>query len=107
MKSYSMLTLLLLAVTCVNQGYSIPKSEDVNQLLESLVGENSGYNPGVKPEAGVNVSVNMFVRSFNDVNTKEMTMTLQVTFRQKWYDPRLRYNSKSLKMINIPSLSSV
>jgi len=51
--------------------------------------------------------VNMFVRSFLDVNHMDMTMKLQVTFRQKWFDPRLKYDSASLKHISVPSMSMV
>jgi len=96
-------TYFFLAANCLNP----PSSSDEGELLESLLGETSGYNPGVKPPGTTNVSVNMYVRSFLDVNHMDMTMKLQVTFRQKWFDPRLKYDSALLKHISVPSMSQV
>lgn len=56
------------------------------------------YDKQVRP-AGTNESTgpvvvvtNMFVRSIEDIDDKDMTFDVQLTFRQKWRDDRLKFN---------------
>ncbi|XP_075749537.1 glutamate-gated chloride channel-like [Rhipicephalus microplus] len=56
------------------------------------------YDKQVRP-AGTNESTgpvvvvtNMFVRSIEDIDDKDMCFSVQLTFRQKWRDDRLKFN---------------
>ena len=37
------------------------------------------------------VNVNIYLRTINDINDYKMEFAVQITFRQKWNDPRLRF----------------
>ncbi|KAJ6221593.1 hypothetical protein RDWZM_000138 [Blomia tropicalis] len=47
------------------------------------------------------VELNMFVRNIVDVNEIAMQYKSQITFRQKWNDPRLHFNSEALKYVTL------
>lgn len=56
------------------------------------------YDKQVRP-AGTNestgpviVTTNIFVRSIDDIDDKNMDFSVQLTFRQQWKDERLKYN---------------
>jgi len=74
----------------------------IRKLFES-------YDPSLRPSAnqdgGVNVTTNMFVRAFEEVNTLNMDYVVDITFRQQWNDPRLAYDDANGK-VNVLTLSS-
>ncbi|GMT12418.1 hypothetical protein PFISCL1PPCAC_3715 [Pristionchus fissidentatus] len=69
-----------------------------------IIGEMmKGYDPRVRPASWdnttqqqitgpVNVEVNMLIRSISKIDNVNMEYSVQLTFRESWYDPRLRYN---------------
>ncbi|GMS80937.1 hypothetical protein PENTCL1PPCAC_3112 [Pristionchus entomophagus] len=69
-----------------------------------IIGEMmKGYDPRVRPanwdnatqqqQAGpVNVELNMLIRSISKIDNVNMEYSVQLTFRESWHDPRLRYN---------------
>ncbi|GMR60015.1 hypothetical protein PMAYCL1PPCAC_30210, partial [Pristionchus mayeri] len=69
-----------------------------------IIGEMmKGYDPRVRPanwnnatqqqiQGPVNVELNMLIRSISKIDNVNMEYSVQLTFRESWYDPRLRYN---------------
>ncbi|XP_020914314.1 gamma-aminobutyric acid receptor subunit beta-3 [Exaiptasia diaphana] len=55
-----------------------------------------GYDKHVRPYSQegkpVNITVNMRINSVYEVHEEEMDYTMRFAFRQKWTDPRLKYN---------------
>ena len=49
------------------------------------------------PDGPTVVTANMYLRSFEDVNDVKMEYRVQITLRQKWNDPRLKYHHKLTK----------
>ncbi|XP_077484012.1 glutamate-gated chloride channel-like [Amblyomma americanum] len=73
------------------------------------------YDRQVRP-AGTNestgpviVTTNLFVRSINDIDDHEMAYSVQLTFRQKWKDERLKYNDLNgqLRYLNLDTPSKL
>merc|ERR1712215_199608 len=66
----------------------------IRKLFES-------YDPSLRPYAnqdgGINVTTNMFIRAFEEVNTLNMDYAVDITFRQQWNDPRLAYDDTNGK----------
>ncbi|KAI2796054.1 Glycine receptor subunit alpha-3 [Blomia tropicalis] len=54
-----------------------------------------------RTDGATKVELNMFVRNIVDVNEIAMQYKSQITFRQKWNDPRLRFNSEALKYVTL------
>lgn len=48
------------------------------------------YNSGIKPDHKVGIKVSMFVRMLGPICTKYNVMDMQVTFRETYYDKRLK-----------------
>lgn len=68
----------------------------------------SGYDKRVRPygkngTGPVIVEVNTYLRSLNDLDDVKMLYTAQLTFRQKWYDDRLKYDSQGLEYVTLTS----
>jgi len=74
--------------------------------LQEKLGKDlmQGYNKNIKPNHQVNVTVNMFIRDFSKISTKEGSAEFQITFRQKWQDSRLKYEGKGYNNIQYYTL---
>jgi len=84
------LTLLLL-ISGLSTTWAKTKREIIKELFDP-----SRYDPDTRPGEDENsgptkIHVNMYVRAFEHVDILKMEMALQITFRQKWLDPRLQY----------------
>ena len=49
------------------------------------------------PDGPTVVNANMYLRSFEGVNDVKMEYRVQITLRQQWNDPRLKYQYKLTK----------
>ncbi|XP_068743501.1 gamma-aminobutyric acid receptor subunit beta-3-like [Montipora capricornis] len=64
-------------------------SATINEILHS-------YDPRLRPNAGgkpVEVTVEIKVVSFGELNEANMEYSMDIFFRQWWYDPRFKHNS--------------
>merc|ERR1712212_805077 len=85
-----LLTLLLL-ISGLNTTWAKTKREIIKELFDP-----SHYDPDTRPGEDENsgptkIKVNLYVRDVQHVDILKMEMGLQITFRQKWLDPRLQY----------------
>jgi len=98
-----LLTLLLL-ISGLNTTWAKTKGEIIKELFDP-----SHYDPDTRPGEDENsgpteVMVNMYVRDFQHIDILKMEMGLQITFRQKWLDPRLQYTpSANATYISLPT----
>merc|ERR1719320_980477 len=44
------------------------------------------------PSSSTIVNVNIYLRTINDINDYKMEFAIQITFRQRWNDPRLKFD---------------
>lgn len=81
----------------MHQARAVYNAEATNKLLD-ILGDKHQYRKQVRPglppgpNDGVNaleVKVNMYMRSFIDMDMKHARMETQVTLRQGWFDTRL------------------
>ena len=56
-------------------------------------------------DEGVNVTANVYIRAFDEFNTYDMDYTVDITFRQRWNDPRLVFDNNNGK-VKVLTLSS-
>jgi len=98
-----MLTLLLL-MSGLNTTWGKTKREIIKELFDP-----SHYDPDTRPGEDENsgpteIMVNMFVRDFQHMDILKMEMGLQITFRQKWLDPRLQFTAPAnTSYISLPT----
>lgn len=94
---------LLLILTAV--------SADREAAIMQQLFEKSGYNAYLRPGSDdgetTNITVNMFVRRFNDIDIKNMVMSVTITLRQEWQDPRLQYTFPGNPYIRLPRTDMV
>ncbi|KAF8372352.1 hypothetical protein PRIPAC_78781 [Pristionchus pacificus] len=91
--------LLCLLISFIG-GSSSQKQPKVNAdfILQRMM--NESYDIRVRPPATdekgntgpVDVDVNIFIRSLSNIDFVSMNYDLQITFREKWKDPRLSYD---------------
>jgi hypothetical protein len=89
MKAYSLsigIVLFLGISSCYGDYY-----ETQEALLDELF---EHYNANIKPSHKVNVSLDLYMRAFFEVNLIKGFMDSQITFRQRWNDERLAFNNK-------------
>merc|ERR1712032_1090778 len=90
--SFRMIVLtLILLISGLNITWAKTKREIIKELFDP-----SHYDPDARPGEDENsgptkIKVNLYVRDFQYVDVLKMEMGLQITFRQKWLDPRLHY----------------
>ncbi len=68
-------------------------SADTSKILNNLL---ANYDRRLRPQFGgdpVMVNVSFYVTSMGPLDTKEMTMKLDMLFRQYWVDTRLAFES--------------
>lgn len=66
-------------------------SSTINEIL-------ANYDPKLRPNAGgepVEITVEIKVVSFGELNEANMDYSMDIFFRQWWYDPRFRHNSST------------
>ncbi|XP_045584121.1 gamma-aminobutyric acid receptor subunit alpha-6 isoform X2 [Procambarus clarkii] len=71
-------------------------SKNVTNLLDSLLAD---YDRMIRPGHGgppTTIMVNMNVRSMGPFSEKQESYAMQLYLRQKWFDPRLRFNKTDL-----------
>jgi len=91
---------ILLLLCLVNLCCCISIKQRETKIYDGIL---NGYDKRVRPD-GLNetdgptvVTANMYLRSFEDVNDVKMEYRVQITLRQKWNDPRLKYHHKLTK----------
>ncbi|XP_064608276.1 glycine receptor subunit alpha-2-like isoform X2 [Liolophura sinensis] len=71
------------------------KNTTLEELFDRLF-NTSSYNPGVRPTANddriTHVDLSVYVQSLSGVNEINMEYTADVYFRQRWEDPRLKFD---------------
>jgi len=75
----------------VVDGTRVLEKEVLDKLLSN---DEDMYDHRIRPttlnETGATeVTVNMYIRSFQEVDSKDMSFKVQLTFRQQWFDDRL------------------
>lgn len=77
-------------------------SSQISTILDTLF--TNGYDSQIRPGLGgmpLEVEMNVAIRSMGPVDEHKQVFTLDCYFRQKWTDPRLRYNSTRLKELSM------
>jgi len=81
------------------------KVEEKNQrleektILDSILDENI-YDARIRPsslnssDGPTNIQVNLMIRSVDKIDDVKMEFSVQITFRQKWFDDRLQFSHK-------------
>src|SRR5438552_2732619 len=70
---------------------------------------DSNFNRDFDVDGPTQVSVNMYVRAIEKFCPTKGELSLQLTFRQEWNDPRLAYAAQSQKLsyINLRDMKSI
>ena len=98
---------LLISLWLCSQGKD-PRQE-ANEILDRLL-DKAKYDPRVRPnnknETGADIptiiTTNIYIRSIDYICTKKMELSGQITFRQQWNDPRLKFeNKEEIKYLNL------
>jgi len=95
MLSLIVISLLLTPIFC--------DSQLSNELLDQLLDRNK-YDPRIRPgnqtaaDVPTIVRTNTYIRGIEYICTKDQEWKVQITFRQQWNDPRLRYNDNNRKV---------
>jgi len=93
---------ILIGISCFFFGPIIAiKNRDEKTLVDDLLKE---YDKTVRPSSGngTKVHVSMYLRHISSVNSKDMDMESQITFRQRWNDPRLAYDNVDASLRSTP-----
>jgi len=73
---------------------TLVRAESESSILQDLL-QKSGYNkylrPGSDNDQPTNISVQMYVRGFRNIDIKNMNLDITITLRQYWEDPRLQF----------------
>ncbi|XP_071748632.1 glutamate-gated chloride channel isoform X3 [Lepeophtheirus salmonis] len=84
-------------------GKEVNYRQEEKKILDSVLGPDV-YDKRIRP-SGLNstdsaslVTVNIFVRSFSNIDDVKMEYSFQITLRQQWNDGRLRFKDKLLSM---------
>ncbi|XP_078716924.1 glycine receptor subunit alpha-2-like [Lampetra fluviatilis] len=75
-----------------------------SEVLDKLLGPSSGYNHRVRPNFGgpaVNVSCEVFIRSFGSIQEATSDYRVTVYLRQRWTDPRLAYSHYPVPLLHL------
>jgi len=83
----------LIGISCFSFGPIMAiKNRAEKALVDDLFKE---YDKTIRPTStnGTKVFVNMYMRHFSSVNSQDMDVESQITFRQMWNDPRLAYDN--------------
>jgi len=80
-----------------------------DNALKSLDTILKSYDPRniPRPQSGdgnVTVETNFFIRDILEVDERNMEFTVQMTFRQKWLDKRLAFDSSKRYNVSIFSI---
>nr|XP_022289452.1 glycine receptor subunit alpha-2-like [Crassostrea virginica]XP_022289833.1 glycine receptor subunit alpha-2-like [Crassostrea virginica]XP_022289834.1 glycine receptor subunit alpha-2-like [Crassostrea virginica] len=84
-----LLALLIYPVSAANPTINLSRHEIVTQLLD-------GYEATVAPaEYGIGVTdkVQLYILSIDSISDSSMDYDMSFYLRQRWYDPRLRFNA--------------
>jgi len=91
--------LLLLALSGIGVFGTAANIDAVTKLKAKLLAPAT-YDNTIIPKEGSPLMVhnNLMVRRIDEVDTDEMSVSMQVTLRQQWLDPRLKYDAKAPNM---------
>jgi len=102
------LIFLFSAQLLLSEAQTIKQERERKIVLDLL----KNYDPGQRPSADGSpfftrngaslVEVNMYLRALGPVNTKEMEFNTDITLRQRWRDPRLKYRGGDIKVVQVP-----
>jgi len=82
-------------------------SEKEARIIKELLGANK-YDKTARPGTGNStdgptmVTANMYLRNLESVDINNQEFTVDVTFRQKWLDPRLKFESPDNDYLTLP-----
>jgi len=86
------------------QKSKISEREIVRTLLDNSDPDQRPTSDGSSAftESGaINVEVNLYVRALGPINTRDMEMETDITLRQKWLDPRLKYAGRDVEYVTL------
>jgi len=96
---------LLLLMSDLNTSWGKKKADIIKELFDP-----AHYDPDTRPGEDENIGpseieVNLFVRDFQYIDIVKMEIGVQITFRQKWLDPRLQYTppAENITYITLPT----
>eukprot|EP00091_Calanus_sinicus_P018980 TRINITY_DN4541_c0_g1_i3.p1 TRINITY_DN4541_c0_g1~~TRINITY_DN4541_c0_g1_i3.p1 ORF type:complete len:363 (-),score=47.86 TRINITY_DN4541_c0_g1_i3:101-1189(-) len=81
--------------------------EEEHNIIETLFAPEQ-YNKDVRPgnvdspDGPTEVTSTVFIRNIEEISTKNMDFTVDITFRQQWIDPRLKYKTSKLRYLTLP-----
>eukprot|EP00093_Oithona_nana_P005230 05230.XXX_28095_35047_1 [CDS] Oithona nana genome sequencing. len=81
---------------------SVDLRQKEKQILDKVLGPTvydrrirpgSGNLTSINDKSSTSVTVNIYLRSINDIDDYKMEFSVQVTFREQWNDERLRFDN--------------
>jgi len=87
---------------------TIAGSSSVEEERSIVKGLFAGYDKDMRPgsaqsqDGPIEVQANMFIRNLESVDLKKQDFTVDVTFRQQWLDPRLKFESSNVSFLTLP-----
>jgi len=96
-----MMSMVVLLVT------GMTSSENEARIVKELLsGDNYDKNVRPGPEHTMDgptiVKANMYLRNLESVDINNQEFTVDVTFRQEWLDPRLKFESPDIDFLTLP-----
>jgi len=106
---YFISRMILLTILLLISGLSTTWGKTKREIIKELF-DPDHYDPDTRPGEDENsgpteININTFVRDFQHIDIFKMEIGLQITLRQKWLDPRLKYTppAANTSYISLPT----